>query len=183
MEDEHVAARPLMESHQGDCVHMFGVFDGHGGKRCSAFLKQSLAAAVKQSLSGVSDSVEDAIRNAFLQTDTRFLQGDSSSETREEGSTAVVVVIIGSTLYCANTGDSRAVLCRGGSDVKALSHDHKPNRPDEKQRIERLGGCVLYNRVMGRLGVSRAFGDKSLKEYVTAEPEIVSLQLKEGTSC
>jgi len=65
-------------------------------------------------------------------------------------------------------------------ETKALSHDHKPNRPDEKQRIEQLGGCVLYNRVMGRLGVSRAFGDKSLKQYVTAEPEVVSVELTAG---
>jgi len=33
---------------------------------------------------------------------------------------------------------------------------------------------------MGRLGVSRAFGDKSLKTYVIADPDIITMPLKEG---
>eukprot|EP00961_Rhodomonas_salina_P282911 3823595-Rhodomonas_salina.1 len=46
MEDQHVAARPLIDNHQGKHdVHLFGVFDGHGGTRCAQFLKQSLATA------------------------------------------------------------------------------------------------------------------------------------------
>lgn len=39
------------------------------------------------------------------------------------------------TLTVLNVGDSRAVLCRGGEAVP-LSDDHKPDRPDEKERIE-----------------------------------------------
>jgi len=39
---------------------------------------------------------------------------------------------------------------------------------------------VIFNRVMGRLGVSRAFGDASLKKYVTAEPEVTSFPLTVG---
>ena len=36
---------------------------------------------------------------------------------------------------------------------------------------------MLFNRVMGRLAVSRAFGDKSLKPFVTAQPEVSTTQL------
>ena len=53
--------------------------------------------------------------------------------------------------------------------------DHKPNRPDERGRIEALGGEVLFLgvwRVQGQLAVSRAIGDKQLKEWVCADPEI-----------
>lgn len=43
------------------------------------------------------------------------------------GTTATVVVLKGSTLFCANAGDSRAVLCRAGGKVLELSTDHKPS--------------------------------------------------------
>ena len=50
------------------------------------------------------------------------------------------------TLYCANVGDSRAVLCRAGAAVP-LSRDHKPvlhppehARPDEVARVVEAGG-------------------------------------------
>ena len=42
-----------------------------------------------------------------------------------------------------------------------LSEDHKPNRTDERQRIESAGGVVVWAgtwRVGGVLAVSRAFG-------------------------
>jgi len=111
MEDQHVAARPLIDNHQGKHdVHLFGVFDGHGGTRCAQFLKQSLATAVKQSIAGSSDSVEEALRRAFLDVDNQFCQDEAGGDAREEGSTAVVVVIVGDTLYCANTVPPRLSL-------------------------------------------------------------------------
>ena len=51
-------------------------------------------------------------------------------------------------IICANTGDSRAVLCRAGEAV-ALSYDHKPYNPVEKERIENAGSHVKFNRVNG----------------------------------
>ena len=50
-----------------------------------------------------------------------------------------------------------------------LSDDHKPNRTDERNRIEAAGGVVVWAgtwRVGGVLAVSRAFGDRLLKRYV-----------------
>lgn len=48
-----------------------------------------------------------------------------------------------------------------------MSTDHKPNRPDESERIRSAGGFVFNNRVMGELAVSRAFGDSALKMGIT----------------
>lgn len=48
----------------------------------------------------------------------------------------------------------------------ALSHDHKPSREDEAQRIRDAGGFVINNRVMGELAVSRAFGDADFKKGI-----------------
>ncbi|THG18525.1 hypothetical protein TEA_015223 [Camellia sinensis var. sinensis] len=56
-----------------------------------------------------------------------------------------------------------------------LSIDHKTDRSDKRQRIEQAGGFIIWAgtwRVGGVLAVSRAFGDKLLKPYVVAEPEI-----------
>ena len=64
--------------------------------------------------------------------------------------------------------------CRAGSAIP-LSTDHKPDRSDERQRIEDAGGFVIWAgtwRVGGVLAVSRAFGDKLFKACVIANPEI-----------
>ena len=90
-------------------------------------------------------------------------------------------------VVCANTGDSRAVLCRGGEAV-ALSHDHKPYNPGEKERIEAAGSHVKFNRVNGDLAVSRALGDFVYKrcetvteaeQAVTAFPDVIVEQRTE----
>ena len=81
------------------------------------------------------------------------------AEVVKSGSTAVTLLIRGRTYSVAWAGDARAVLCRGGSAV-ALTSDHKPNRPDERRRIEAAGGSVDSKaRLFGDLAVSRAFGD------------------------
>lgn len=43
-----------------------------------------------------------------------------------------------------NVGDSRAVLCSEGRAVP-MSSDHKPNKPEERRRIQALGGRVVYS--------------------------------------
>ena len=68
--------------------------------------------------------------------------------------------------------DQRALPCLA---AVPLSEDHKPNRIDERQRIESAGGVVVWAgtwRVGGVLAVSRAFGDRLLKRYVVAMPDI-----------
>lgn len=90
------------------------------------------------------------------------------------GSTAVVAVVGGEVVVVANCGDSRAVICRDGVAVP-LSNDHKPNRPDELDRVEAAGGRVINwdgYRVLGVLATSRSIGDQHLKPFVISEPEV-----------
>ena len=58
----------------------------------------------------------------------------------------------------AHSGDSRAVLCRGGKAFP-LTRDHKPQVRSESQRIIERGGFVRNGRVNGELALSRAIGD------------------------
>lgn len=61
----------------------------------------------------------------------------------QAGCTAVVVVYepTAQCLWCANAGDSRAVVSRAGRAVP-LSNDHKPDAPNEQARIIAAGGYV-----------------------------------------
>ncbi|KAJ7569935.1 hypothetical protein O6H91_01G100900 [Diphasiastrum complanatum] len=90
------------------------------------------------------------------------------------GSTAVVAIVAPCQIIVGNCGDSRAVLSRGGQAI-ALSIDHKPDREDEMARVEAAGGRVIFwndYRVLGVLAMSRAIGDRYLKPYIIAEPEV-----------
>jgi serine/threonine protein phosphatase PrpC len=61
------------------------------------------------------------------------------------GSTATIALIIGDTLYCANVGDSSAVLSQGkDKEPVRLTQDHKASKPEEKERIRLAGGIVVW---------------------------------------
>jgi protein phosphatase 1G len=64
------------------------------------------------------------------------------------GCTANVALIHKNTLYVANAGDSRTVLCRNGSAFE-MSVDHKPDNPEEFARIDKAGGYIAEGRVNG----------------------------------
>ena len=71
---------------------------------------------------------------------------DSAFIACPSGCTAVVVIVDeNGVIYCANAGDSRAVLSCGGTAVP-LSFDHKPENPAEKSRIQNAGGFVEFGR-------------------------------------
>jgi len=82
-------------------------------------------------------------------------------------------------LIIANAGDQRAVLSRASCTVQ-ITTDHKPDEPGEKFRIYNAGGFVNeQKRVNGILALSRSLGDADLQPYVTFEPEVFFVELKE----
>ncbi|XP_051119347.1 probable protein phosphatase 2C 59 isoform X2 [Andrographis paniculata] len=156
----------------GEVVGLFGVFDGHGGARAAEYVKQNLFSNLIGHPKFISDT-KSAIADAYNRTDSEFLKSEDS-QNRDAGSTASTAILVGDRLLVANVGDSRAVICRGGNAI-AVSRDHKPDQIDERQRIEDAGGFVMWAgtwRVGGVLAVSRAFGDRLLKQFVVAEPDI-----------
>ena len=80
----------------------------------------------------------------------------------ETGCTANIVLITPIKIFCANIGDSRSMLIRK-DNLEALSQDHKPTNPYEKNRIKRAGGRVSNGRINNGLNISRSFGDFALK--------------------
>jgi len=126
----------------------------------------------------VNASAADFVANATVAFETALLEIDAEigrlaevqSGQDQSGSTSVMTLVTPKHIICANTGDSRAVLSRDGVAV-ALSFDHKPFNPEEKDRIENAGGTVKFNRVNGDLAVSRALGDFVYKRCDTAGPK------------
>ncbi|KAJ4900531.1 putative protein phosphatase 2C 71 [Raphanus sativus] len=157
----------------GEIVGLFGVFDGHGGAAAAEYLKRHLFSNLITHPNFISDT-KSAIADAYNHTDTELLKSENNNHTIDAGSTASTAILVGDRLLVANVGDSRAVICRAGTAF-AVSRDHKPDQSDERERIENAGGFVMWAgtwRVGGVLAVSRSFGDRLLKQYVIADPEI-----------
>lgn len=100
------------------------------------------------------------------------------------GCTANVVLITQTTIYCANAGDARSVLCENGKALP-LSKDHKPELQLERKRITAAGRRVIAGRVDGTLAISRAIGDWEFKNpklplekmAVIALPEVTKTEI------
>lgn len=119
-----------------------------------------------------------------------FQQG-SDEVGKDSGTTAIVALLHEKTLYVANAGDSRCVLCRNGKAVE-MSFDHKPEDEIERRRIENAGGKITSEgRVMGGLNLSRAIGDHTYKknkelpleeQMITSSPDIKDIKITEDDS-
>lgn len=184
MEDDHVQLLSLPERPE---LSLFGVYDGHGGDMVAHYAAKNFPLFFQKTepfkvlAQGVdADAFVAKVTEAF---ETSLLQMDDvmrqlpvvESGQDQSGSTSVMTLLGPRHVICANTGDSRAVLARAGQAV-TLSNDHKPYLPGEKERIEKAGGQVKFNRVNGDLAVSRALGDFVYKrcESVTAKEQAVT---------
>uniref|UniRef100_A0ACD5XEF5 Uncharacterized protein n=1 Tax=Avena sativa TaxID=4498 RepID=A0ACD5XEF5_AVESA len=182
--------------------HFFGVFDGHGCSHVATSCGERMHEIVVEEARSTGSDSDDAERwkgvmeRSFARMDaeavgSRASGADPAPTCRCElqlpkcdhvGSTAVVAVVGPRHLVVSNCGDSRAVLCRRGAAIP-LSSDHKPDRPDELERIQAAGGRVIFwdgARVFGVLAMSRAIGDSYLKPYVISDPEVRVLERKDG---
>ncbi|XP_057443748.1 probable protein phosphatase 2C 8 [Lotus japonicus] len=186
MEDAvRVVPRFVTAEHSPSGYDFFAVYDGHGGtvvaNACRERMHLLLAEEVKQGLASGDQGFDwfRAMYSCFMRMDNEIGGGGGDDdvtvgEGNTAGSTAAVVVVGKEEIVVANCGDSRAVLCRGGLAIQ-LSRDHKPDLPDEKERIEAAGGRVIGwngNRVLGVLATSRSIGDHCMKPFVISKPEI-----------
>ena len=179
--------------------YFFAVYDGHGGKGCSTYLRENLHNNIKEfSTSGIKQAIQI--------TEEKFKIEQALKENGElndsSGSCGIMAMIQGNKCIIANVGDSRLVLFKKGK-VFFATEDHKPNTETEKRRIKLAGGEIYQTitlfplrqngkeieppwRVLpGRLSVSRTFGDIEAKEtkfggipgVVLALPDITEIEL------
>ncbi|XP_047238129.1 protein phosphatase 1F [Girardinichthys multiradiatus] len=180
MEDKHVVLaefNQLFGIQDGVDRAYYAVFDGHGGVDAATYAATHLHVALSKQEMLKSDA-DVAFKRAFKHTDDMFRR-KAKRERLRSGSTAVAVLIHGQQLTVAWLGDSQAMLVRKGQGV-TLMEPHKPEREDEKQRIEDLGGCITFMgcwRVNGTYAVSRAIGDFDQKPYVSGDADSSTIQL------
>ncbi|XWS61302.1 hypothetical protein CRYUN_Cryun07bG0114400 [Craigia yunnanensis] len=155
-----------------------GAIAGHGCSRAE-YLKQHLFENLMKHPQFMTDT-KLAISETYQQTDVDFLYFERDTY-RDNGSTASTEVLVCNHLYVANVGDSRTIISKAGKAI-LISEDHKPNRSDERKRIENAGGVVMWAgtwTVGGVLAMSRAFANRMLKQFVVAEPEIQDKEIDE----
>ena len=180
----------------------FGIYDGHGGSMCAEFLRDCLHKLILND-PNFPENVELAIKNGFFNAEKNFLNeialdpNDTNIISDRSGSCAVVVLIVDKKIYVANVGDSRALFSeKKGINFVVVTDDHKPNNPNEKNRIIKNGGHVYQSRTVisgaenenlngqilfgpyrvlpGRLSVSRTIGDIEAKsETFGGNPNVI----------
>ncbi|KAM3131415.1 hypothetical protein pb186bvf_016487 [Paramecium bursaria] len=209
---------------QTDQFSMFNVCDGHGqnGHLVSQYIARRLVEKLNQAL--ISNQFmlqfnphlyQSLIRNTFLKVDQE-LEKQNFSVFRS-GSTANLVLLVQQTfikdyndqqnqdkyssIYCANVGDSRAILVsKSQNDINyqiiQLSFDHRPDIQEERNRIVQKGGIIdTYRDQKGckvgparvwledmsgpGLAMSRSFGDRQGHSVgVISEPTIIEHKVR-----
>lgn len=91
------------------------------------------------------------------------------------GSNAVVAILFKDQVLIGHVGDSIAFICsekeRNNVFAQEFTIGHRPDRKDERDRIEKSGGYFAMYWPDGssyfnvKLPMSRAIGDVHLKEY------------------
>ena len=144
------------------------VLDGHGGDKCSNYLKFNFNKTFLKNLLYLKD-YNKSIRMTLNILEKNFLKSNN-----ESGSTLNLLFIDkkNNKYYVYNVGDSRCIALTKNNKIKVLSNDHRPNLKSERNIIIKRGGFIRNNRVNGIMAVSRAFGDKKLKPIMTANPDI-----------
>lgn len=176
IEDTSIAAEKFVHS-----LDLYCVFDGHGGDFVANFLRDNYADILKEIIRENQAPINDMLFMSIQET-VRRLPKDPAFRC---GSTFLIALRYGEVLFVANGGDCRAIMDTGkDGSVRAITTDHKPDLPREKERIERVGGFVSMGsgwdvpRVDGYLAVSRSIGDIHLYPRVTWVPDIYIVRIQ-----
>mmetsp|Transcript_5896 Transcript_5896/g.13982 ORF Transcript_5896/g.13982 Transcript_5896/m.13982 type:complete len:389 (-) Transcript_5896:175-1341(-) len=181
---------------------MYAVFDGHGqkGHDVSNFVKENLPKLMIKDSRFKTDQMNAMLVDCFKKTQSLVGTADRCKKLSAQmsGTTATVVVHDheGNKLTVAHVADSSAVLGkfkdadRKEMEALQLTRDHKPNLKDERQRIEKNGGRVVFDgyanhRIYAKnarypgLNMSRCLGDLMGHQDcgITAEPEVSELKI------
>lgn len=141
-------------------LKLYAIFDGHGGDQCAKYMARHFpnkllekmkkmnkrSNVVKKAEEGAKDMGEmELVRIALCLTieelDLNFIEEHVNSQA---GCTAVIVLVdtMQKLLFCANLGDSRAMIGRLKSSL-ALSRDQDPNNESELARVNAAWGGTV----------------------------------------
>ena len=195
--------------------NIFGVLDGHGreGHLVSNFVSRYIQEKFHthpklEKIKDINKIYEilssrnfDLVKKLFINADDALRNEDIDS--KNSGTTCTLIIQIGENIISANVGDSRAILVFDMENDKDLNHlnvfplsfDSKPETPDERERILKMGGVVKqltnkYGQAVGPyrvwvknkdypgLAMSRSIGDFCAKMIgVISDPEIIECKI------
>jgi serine/threonine protein phosphatase PrpC len=167
----------IIDEKSSEDTKILGVFDGHAnlGERVSQYTVTELPKLLASKLKEI-DGEEEQVTKALIET---FIEMDKTAPAEISGGcTASVILQKGPKVYFANAGDSSSflVIYRADSqkaEVVYITREDKPSLPDEKERVEKMGGQVYLpirgtSRVLyvdpetgmqSGLAMSRSIGD------------------------
>lgn len=175
--------------------------DGHGecGHDISNYVTKTLPGHFVRNKQ-FAENPKDALKQAFIDTHKAIVRAHAQNQLSAtmSGTTVTVAYRKHNQLFCAHTGDSRAIM-GVGKDWKnlqavELTPDHKCELPAEKARIEKANGVVrrcqgdVPHRVFMKgsylpgLAMSRSLGDLLAHQVgVSHEPDVREDQLTEDS--
>eukprot|EP00416_Gambierdiscus_australes_P024749 CAMPEP_0171068810 /NCGR_PEP_ID=MMETSP0766_2-20121228/8785_1 /TAXON_ID=439317 /ORGANISM="Gambierdiscus australes, Strain CAWD 149" /LENGTH=391 /DNA_ID=CAMNT_0011525159 /DNA_START=105 /DNA_END=1280 /DNA_ORIENTATION=+ len=181
---------------------IYGVYDGHGqkGHDVSNFVKDNLPKLMIRDQRFKTGQMSEMCTDAFKRMQSLIFTMDSTGKLSAQmsGTTATIVIHdhTENQLTISHVADSTAVLGQFEDESKKkvkgipLTRDHKPNLKDEKARIEKAGGRVVFDgyanhRVYAKngrypgLNMSRCLGDLLGHQEAgcTSVPEVTERQL------
>jgi len=166
-------------------INFFSIFDGHGGKGISKILSDVLPTIFLKKTQKYPLSTSYIIK--IFQKIQEFIKKNYSKHSIHSGSTSLNVCMYSlkndNYLQIINLGDSRCVLCSGKNIAIPITKDHKPFFPDEKNRIEKLGGKITYDGIdyrIGDLSVSRSFGDVDNEPFISSIPDVYKYKISKN---
>ena len=199
--------------------NIFGVLDGHGpsghyiSKFAALFIQNYIInhqeiknlSTLESIYLKLKENNYYIIKQSFISVDQQLKS--QNYDSKDSGTTCVLIVQIGNHIICANVGDSRAIVVLDENNDKninqfkvvPLSIDYKPEIPEERNRILMSGGLVeqAMNSVGIRTGpyrifapgkdypglaMSRSIGDLEGKNFgVIAEPGIIEYNIDDNT--
>ena len=186
--------------------NIFAILDGHGvnGHLVSQFASKLILKKFIGMTSKFKDteSIYNALKkkdfqkiiDIFLEIDKQIIE-QKGFDISLSGTTCCLVIQLYEHIICSNIGDSRGILIYDDNKIFELSHDSKPEVPEETKRINLMGGIVdqvkneygektgpyrvyIKNMDLPGLAMSRSFGDKKAKSCgVIPYPDIIEYTL------
>ena len=161
-------------------ISYFAIFDGHGGEECSEFLKENYDKYLIENKNFPFD-IKLSMIETFQKIEEDFFKlkckENSFEDSDKSGSCALVAIIFDNKVYIANIGDSRAIMSiNGGTKVKQLTVDHKPDNVKEFERALKTGSKIYLD------DNDDPFRDESTLEFIKDKVELEKMkEIKNNT--
>jgi protein phosphatase 2C family protein 2/3 len=165
-------------------ISYFAIFDGHGGEGCSTFLKDNYLKYLTENANFPFD-IKTSMIEAFQKAEEEFIKQKckSAEEFDNSGSCALVCILLDNKVYISNIGDSRAIMSMsGGTKIKQLSIDHKPNNPKEFERAIKNGSKIYIDNDDPDRDISKLVFIKDKSEFEKYKNEVEEVIFREYPS-